>query len=224
MALPTNLDVLFANLEVNLKLSQVVIGLLLSALLSYILGKLYVAYGTSLSNRKRFASNFVLLTTSTALIIMIVKSSLALSLGLVGALSIVRFRAAIKEPEELVFLFINIAIGLGVGANQWIVTTVAFIVLCGLIALRHFTHKKEEGHNLYLSVGGKVGGDLTLKNITEVMKKHCKAVQLKRFDEVDGALEASMLVDFDSYENLEEIKKDLNKLSKSVRITYLDKT
>ena len=47
-----------------------------------------------------------------------VKSSLALSLGLVGALSIVRFRAAIKEPEELIYLFLTIAAGLGTGAGQ----------------------------------------------------------------------------------------------------------
>ena len=52
------------------------------------------------------------------IIITIVKSSIALSLGLVGALSIVRFRAAIKEPEELTFLFICIAIGVGLGAGQ----------------------------------------------------------------------------------------------------------
>ena len=58
---------------------------------------------------------------------MIVKSSLALSLGLVGALSIVRFRAAIKEPEELVYLFLIIAIGLGCGANQLIITVIGII-------------------------------------------------------------------------------------------------
>ena len=47
------------------------------------------------------------------LIITVVKTSLALSLGLVGALSIVRFRSAIKDPEELLYLFFSIAIGIG---------------------------------------------------------------------------------------------------------------
>jgi len=47
---------------------------------------------------------------TTMLVISIVKSSLALSLGLVGALSIVRFRSAIKEPEELVYIFLSMAI------------------------------------------------------------------------------------------------------------------
>jgi hypothetical protein len=60
---------------------------------------------------------------------------LALSLGLVGALSIVRFRAAIKEPEELVYLFLVIAIGLGCGANQLIVTTVGIIFALILIVI-----------------------------------------------------------------------------------------
>ena len=58
---------------------------------------------------------------------MIVKNSLALSLGLVGALSIVRFRAAIKEPEELVYLFLIIATGLGCGAGQLKITIVGII-------------------------------------------------------------------------------------------------
>ncbi|MGE3164389.1 MAG: DUF4956 domain-containing protein [Planctomycetota bacterium] len=64
---------------------------------------------------------FPLLTLVTIAVIAVVKSSLALSLGLVGALSIVRFRAAIKDPEELVYLFLCIGVGLALGATQvWI--------------------------------------------------------------------------------------------------------
>ncbi|MHC4991097.1 MAG: DUF4956 domain-containing protein [Planctomycetota bacterium] len=61
---------------------------------------------------------FPLLTLVTIAVISVVKSSLALSLGLVGALSIVRFRAAIKDPEELVYLFLCIGVGLALGAEQ----------------------------------------------------------------------------------------------------------
>ncbi|MCI0696355.1 DUF4956 domain-containing protein [candidate division KSB1 bacterium] len=89
-----------------------------SAVLAYLLSLVYAQYGHALSNRKMFARNFVMITMTTMLIITIVKASLALSLGLVGALSIVRFRAAIKEPEELAYLFLAIGIGLGFGADQ----------------------------------------------------------------------------------------------------------
>jgi len=213
------------NQNAPIDLVNFAISLVLAAILSYILAKVYVKYGTSLSNRKKFSGNFVLITTTTTLIITIVKSSLALSLGLVGALSIVRFRAAIKEPEELAFLFLAISMGLGFGADQWAVTTAAFAIICLLIMGRHFYYKKEEEHNLYLTVSGKSLGELGLKKVVEILKKHCDSVRLKRFDKSDeNFLEASFIVDFSSFEKLEKAKEELNNLSKSITISYLDST
>jgi len=209
------------NQQVQIDYSYLIIALLVAALLAFILSKLYVKYGTSISNRKRFSSIFVLLTTTTTLIIMIVKSSLALSLGLVGALSIVRFRAAIKEPEELAFLFLAIAIGLGLGAGQLITTLIAFIIIAGLIYGRYLTHKKEENQNLYLTISGK---DIKLKDVVSVLNKYCSSVHLKRFDQLDESLEVSFSVDFDSFNKLEKTKEELEKLSRSITITYLDKS
>ena len=60
-------------------------------------------------------------------VITVVKSSLALSLGLVGALSIVRFRTPIKEPEELIYLFICLSLGLAVGADQRIIAILTLL-------------------------------------------------------------------------------------------------
>ena len=68
-----------------------------------------------MSNREEFAQVFPFILLTTVLIISVVKSSLALSLGLVGALSIVRFRTPIKEPEELAYLFVAIAMSSVVG-------------------------------------------------------------------------------------------------------------
>ena len=203
--------------------SYLIVSLLLAALLSFILSKLYIKYGTSISNRKKFAGNFVLLTTTTTLIITIVKSSLALSLGLVGALSIVRFRAAIKEPEELAFLFLTIAIGLGLGANQTAITLIAFFIISLLIFGRHFYYKKDEGYNLYLTVSGKPSKELTLKQIVDVLKENCSAVHLKRFDQSDNLLEASFLVEFSSFSEMDKAKGELENLSKTITISYLDK-
>jgi len=142
--LETTLQDFLVNQPAQISLSYLVVSLILAAILAWILGKLYIKYGTSISNRKKFASNFLLLIVTTTLIINVVKSSLALSLGLVGALSIVRFRAAIKEPEELAFLFLAIAIGLGLGANQIAVTLIAFAVISGFIWLDIFSTKKEK--------------------------------------------------------------------------------
>jgi len=84
------------NSQTVASLPTFLLGLGLAAVLGLVLGQVYIRFGHSLSNRRLFARNFLLLTVTTTLIIAIVKSSLALSLGLVGALSIIRFRAAIK--------------------------------------------------------------------------------------------------------------------------------
>lgn len=212
------------NNTVQIDLSSFILSLILSAILAYILAKLYVRYGTAISNRKKFSNNFVLITTTTTLIITVVKSSLALSLGLVGALSIVRFRAAIKEPEELAFLFLAIAIGLGFGANQNIITIIAFLIISLVIYGRHITHRKEENSNLYLTISGNLPKDVTLRRIVDVLKKYSSSVHLKRFDKKDEVLEALFLVDLDSFDKLEKIKESLESLSKSIKISYLDKT
>src|SRR5574341_1754116 len=128
------------------------LNLFIAGVLSFVLSRIYVKYGHSLSNRRDFAGNFVLIGMTTMLIIAIVKSSLALSLGLVGALSIVRFRTAIKEPEELAYLFITIAIGLGLGADQRVITLGAFAIIVGIVWLRNYFNNAEEYHNLYLTV------------------------------------------------------------------------
>ena len=83
-----------------------VIALVLSVLFSYLLRYFYINFWNTIADKENISSNFVLLTLIITIIITVVKSSLALSLGLVGALSIVRFRTPIKDPEELIFLFI----------------------------------------------------------------------------------------------------------------------
>ena len=75
--------------------------------------------------------------------ITVIKFSLALSLGLVGALSIVRFRAAIKEPEELVYLFFIISIGLANGANQFLLSTISTLIIIFFLFLRNFYQSKK---------------------------------------------------------------------------------
>ena len=78
------------------------------------------------------------------------KSSLAFSLGLGGALSIVRLRTPIKEPEELAYLFIAIAMGLGLGANQTLPTIVAGLMLLGVMAVLGTYWNQQDGKHIYL--------------------------------------------------------------------------
>ncbi len=209
--------------SVQVPVVSFIINLLLAGALAFILSRVYLRYGDSLSNRTLFSRNFLMLTMTTMLIISIVKSSLALSLGLVGALSIVRFRAAIKEPEELAYLFLAIGIGLGFGADQGIVTIAAFVVIVAVLIVRkRFLHKPEGSQNLHLTVFSHNPAKVELERILETLKKHCSAVDLKRFDETKEALEATFLVEFRDFAQLNETKNALERLNDSVRISFLD--
>ena len=201
----------------------IVFNLFLSAVLSLILGWVYTKYGSALSNRKQFARNFLPITMTTMFIITIVKSSLALSLGLIGALSIIRFRTAIKEPEELSYLFLTIAIGMGIGANQAIITIITLLIITAIICLKNINQNNvESGQNLYLTISSPAQDGNELNTIIKVLQKHCTNVNLKRFDENSNLLEVSFLVGFENYSQLEVSKSELQGLNDSIRVSFLD--
>lgn len=212
-----------ATQSAQIPLFTFVINLLLAAVLSFIIGKIYVRYGNALSNRRRFSSNFMILAVTTTLIITIVKSSLALSLGLVGALSIVRFRAAIKEPEELSYLFMVIAIGLGLGADQQLVTVIGFLVAITIIPIVSIARTTKENQNVFLNIADSGNPHtIELSSIVDILTKHCSSVNLRRLDTSKESLEASFLVEIDDFGKLNQTKEELLKLSESLRVTILD--
>jgi hypothetical protein len=222
MELQNSLTELFWNPVTVDSIPTFAISLLTAAALGAVLGQVYIRFGTALSNRRQFARNFLLLTVTTTLIISIVKSSLALSLGLVGALSIVRFRAAIKEPEELAFLFLAISIGLGLGAGQGLVTVVAFILILGLIALRSLNSPKSDSGNLFLTINSSAPGKLTSQQILEALSEIGATASLRRLDDGPETMRASFRVGFADPQKIETFNEAIRKLSPSVEITCLE--
>jgi len=199
------------------------INLAITFILATLLGLVYSRYGNSLSNKKMFASNFELIALTTMVIITIVKSSLALSLGLVGALSIVRFRAAIKEPEELAYIFLTIAIGLGLGADQVGITLIGFGFIVFVIWLKSmFSKPRETNKSLNFTVLANKKLNLSLDKIVDTLKPHCKDLELKRLDENGEFIEASFLVEFSSFSKLSAARTSLLGLNKDLQINFLD--
>jgi len=199
-----------------------VVNLLLTGLLCYLLGLIYVHFGRSLSNRATLARNFMAVGMTTMLIITIVKSSLALSLGLVGALSIVRFRTAIKEPEELAYLFLTISIGLGLGAGQQLVTALGFAAIVAVVCLKGLVGASADQSNLYLVVGSKGPKKARLEQLTSTLQAHCASLSLKRFDDSPESVEAAYHVVFNDYLQLESAKDALQALGESVSVSFID--
>jgi len=199
------------------------LDLLLACVLAYVLGQIYIRYGHSISNRRVFSRNLVLIAMTTMFVITIVKSSLALSLGLVGALSIVRFRAAIKEPEELAYLLVAIAIGLGLGADQRSITLIAITIIGAILIIRNIKERSNiSGNHLYLIVNSEAVENVTLKTMVDVMNESCVDVDIRRFDESATHIEASFRAELNNIEMLDKLKSKLRDLDKNIKITFID--
>ena len=181
-----NLDYIkefFINSSVEISLTNFLTAIFISTFLAYIIKKVYLYSSQSLSNKEYFSDLFVPLSIITCLVITVIKFSLALSLGLVGALSIVRFRAAIKEPEELIYLFLIIGIGLASGANQFMVAIIATISISIILILfslsrrgKYNNTEKISTNIVQIEVKNK---QVSIKKILEMLQKNCEHVNLK---------------------------------------------
>jgi len=166
-----NLD-FFINENIQIDINSFIINILVSVILSLLIQLFYVKFSSTLSNRMDFSKNFVILGVTTCIIIVIVKNSLALSLGLVGALSIVRFRAAIKEPEELVYLFLVIAVGLGCGSGQIQVIIVGILISLLIIFVYYlFLRKKKINHSEIINLGIIIEEEVKHDQITNIINE-----------------------------------------------------
>ena len=172
----------FLNENVSINLNNFVLNLLVTFILCFILRELYIRFSSSLSNKDEFSKNFIILGITTCIVITIVKSSLALSLGLVGALSIVRFRAAIKEPEELVYLFLVISIGLGNGAGQTKITLVGTLLASLIIIIFSKIKIKKSLSNLESTqISITINNEMTnvkIENLINQIKKETLSIDL----------------------------------------------
>ena len=209
--------------SIGVDIFQFAINLVLAAILAYILKYLFISYANTNSNKKYFANNFVLLAMTTMLVITVVKSSLALSLGLVGALSIVRFRAPIKEPEELVYLFLTIAIGLGLGASQRALTLVAFAMIAVIIFISYKRKNSDirTGRGMFMMISS-VKEKIELNDVTKILEDFCDGIDLQRYDISSDRIEISFIVDIKNPNDISVFTDKIKKLGSTVSINIMD--
>lgn len=182
----------------------------------------YIRFAPVLSNKRKFARVFVFIAATTMLVIAVVQSSLALSLGLVGALSIIRFRTPIKEPEELAYLFLSIGLGLGLGANQRLVTVLVFCVILAYMALTSLGKTSALPPRLLVHLSGSLNGrgegqndgqstESVLRQLLSSAEDKAARVDLRRIDTEGPSFNATLVLDL---ERAEEVGPLISRLEK----------
>lgn len=211
------------SINIQLNFTDLIINLLIAASLGFILELVFIRYSKTINNKKIFSQNFIIIATTTAFIISIVKSSLALSLGLVGALSIIRFRTAIKEPEEISYLFICIGIGLGLGANYKLesITAIMLIILIIIIKNKFSNNDQLASEAVYLTINYK--GKLDINTILELCSKHCSSVYLRDFDLLEDSTQVGLVINFIESNKINELISDIKIVNEKIEINFVNK-
>jgi uncharacterized membrane protein YhiD involved in acid resistance len=200
------------------------VNMLIGGVMAIYIRFLYKRYSSSLGDRESFANVFPMLTLTTVVIIYVVKSSLALSLGLVGALSIVRFRTAIKTPEELAYLFLCIGIGLALGAEHRLLALVALMIVSAFIVGRRFLSRRTHKHNLLLTVTGEAHDFFqgSESRIVDVLTGLTRELDIQRLDIDDGKVQLRAHVSVDGAEDTTHLMAQLKEKLPEFRVSYVN--
>ena len=147
-------------------LLSLTIAIISAIIINFIYKKTYVG----VSYTKSFSLSIILLTLVTSLVIKTINSNLSLSLGMVGALSIVRFRTAVKDPIDTIFMFWAITAGIMSGAGLYLVTIISTIII-GLFYFICYTYQAKNKNRLLLVIRSNVA---IAGKIIEMMKEQHK--------------------------------------------------
>ena len=203
----------------QLDIVTVLVNFFLCVFMSFLLRRFYIARSYSLTGKNHIGSIIPILSTIVFLVILIVKSSLALSLGLVGALSIVRFRTPVKEPEELVYLFFAIAIGLGYAAGQALITTVLvsliMVIIYFWLSNRDISSTLE--YNMIITWTKK---DLKFNDIINSTSDFVNSVKLIRLDHHSSNHKAVLLVSPKENYAPDDLIVNLKDLDDSLKVSF----
>lgn len=171
-------------------------NLVFGGLLALAIRELFLRFSAVPGDRSRLGNLFPLFTLSTIVVLTVVQASIPLSLGLLGALSIVRFRSAIKTPEELVYLLFCVSVGLALGAQHRLLSVAAVLVIGVFILLRNRFDDPVAERSFLLAISGDAGRffDGEAGPVLDRLSAMVRGLELHRLDREGDRVELRTLV------------------------------
>ena len=164
---------------------QIVLNIGIAAVLGFFIFISYYISHRGTIYSKKFNASLVILAALTGTVMTVIGNNIALSLGMVGALSIVRFRTAIKDPMDLIFLFWSISIGIICGAGLYEVALLTCLVVTILILVLENLPASRAPMMLVVNVTDADKEDAIL----DIVKKYSRFYKVKSRNLTAGALD-----------------------------------
>ncbi len=128
----------------------VIVSMLFALGAGYVITVVYRRNYRGVMYSGNFALSLLMMTVITTPVVLCIRNSIALSMGMVGALSIVRFRTAVKDPLDTAYMFWALTTGILLGAGQFLLTVLALVMIAGILTL--LVNFQTRGLNSYLLV------------------------------------------------------------------------
>lgn len=166
---------------------------------------------------RSFGVSLVVLSMISTFIILAVTSNVVLSLGMVGALSIVRFRSAIKDPLDIVYLFWSLSVGIVLGAKQYFLAILGSLIIGGILILLSKMGKTGQDYIIILEFSD----EKAEQNAISVVKETSKRTSIKTKTVTAGSMEATYAVSLQGGEaELVNKLKSIPGVEKAVLVSY----
>ena len=206
-------------------------GVLLSLLLAFVLGQLlawlYYFTHTGLSYSRSFVQSLILITVIVSMVMSTIAGSFVVAVGLMGALSVIRFRNMIKDTRDIAFIFSALVIGMACGSQRYAIAIIGTIIIGAIILYLHLSEfGTHQPHNAFLrfSLDGHVGAEHPLLSI---LKKFCSnhtMISSQDGDFGDRNVEYSYQIMIKNAKNNEQMVSELQKVTgiKNINLTVQD--
>ena len=194
----SSLSEYFTNQFINLTPWNILIGLLMGCLVGLVIAFVYKRCYRGVLYSPTFALTLVMLTLITTPVVMCIKSNIALSMGMVGALSIVRFRTAVKDPMDTAYMFWALTMGILLGAELYVHALMVVLVISVILILLSFLHFGKG--NAYLLVVHY--DDYAEQDITQLLRRTVKQRKLRSKTVTRSGAEMTVEVRLDNKQDL----------------------
>ncbi len=193
------------NIDLNKVLASaipVIVPLIVAMVMGVIIYFVYSRTFKGVVFNHSFAVSLALMTVLTAVVTLAISSNIALSLGMVGALSIVRYRAAIKDPMDLLFLFWAVTTGITVGARMHHLAVLAALVVVLVLV---FINRYEPRSRMYVMIVNYTGDDID-DELRRILREKRFQIKSKSIRQQDVELAAEIRVTRDNFAFLNQVR------------------
>jgi len=163
-----------AEMQVKMPIETVLLVLLIAFLVSLIIYLTYKNTYSGVMYNPRFNMSLVMITMITTIVMVVIGSNISVSLGMVGALSIIRFRTAVKDPRDTAFIFWGVVSGLACGTQNYTIVIAGSVVICLILFIFKRVASSDNKYILIIK-----GDNLVIDNIEKTLMNNLKYFKCK---------------------------------------------